>query len=369
MKLTSKYLECRRCKRKVISWSHAILTQLDIGHRLQFPCSLTAKLACDIKVIRLMRQRGLGNNRGRDTLGVPLIRSERVAEIWKAQAKHAYLVDGSARWNEDRSAAATPHLKDEPHSYSGLLRPAVNSLGEAVLGRKIVPYTAPSKYTGELIGLEYLYNQTGEVLQDYAAAIQELETATVADVEEDEGFVGSEEFQDLTDLTVPTLDLDNLPSATEAVIRRVEPDCSPMPPPVLQLPSPVSPVQKGPEQLGTTQSPQTVMRPPQAHSTPLTTAHCELSVSKESDQLSTSEDSSSHDDFGGPDNIEGYRSVQDLADYLVTLQSHGTALTMEECTNIITLWEGLADYDKQRTTYSPRHQSSQSEWRAQKEHV
>ncbi|KAJ8359639.1 hypothetical protein SKAU_G00161640 [Synaphobranchus kaupii] len=304
-----EYLECRRCKRKVISWSHAILTQLDIGHRLQFPCSLTAKLACDIKVIRLMRQRGLGNNRGRDTLGVPLIRSERVAEIWKAQAKHAYLVDGSARWNEDRSAAATPHQKDEPHSYSGLLRHAVNSLGEAVLGRKIVPYTAPSKYTGELIGLEYLYNQTGEVLQDYASAIQELETATVADVEEDEGFVGSEEFQDLTDLTVPTLDLHNLPSA------------------------------------------------------PLTTTHCELSVSKESDQLSTSEDSSSHDDFGGPDNIEGYRSVQDLADYLVTLQSHGTALTMEECTNIITLWEGLADYDKQRTTYSPRHQSSLSKGR------
>ncbi|KAJ8359633.1 hypothetical protein SKAU_G00161580 [Synaphobranchus kaupii] len=177
----------------------------------------------------------------------------------------AYLVDGSARWNEDRSAAATPHQKDEPHSYSDLLRHAVNSLGEAVLGRKIVLYTAPRKYTGELIGLEYLYNQTGEVLQDYASAIQELETATVADVEEDEGFVGSEEFQDLTDLTVPTLDLDNLPSA------------------------------------------------------PLTTAHCELSISKESDQLSTSEDSSSHDDFGGPDNIEGYRSVQDLADYLVTL--------------------------------------------------
>ena len=55
-------LECMKCRRRVLSWSHAILSQLDIGHRVQFPCILTAKLACDMKVVRLLRNRGLGNS-------------------------------------------------------------------------------------------------------------------------------------------------------------------------------------------------------------------------------------------------------------------------------------------------------------------
>lgn len=42
--LASEYLECRRCHRKVIGWSKAILDQLDTGHRLQFPIVLTYRL-------------------------------------------------------------------------------------------------------------------------------------------------------------------------------------------------------------------------------------------------------------------------------------------------------------------------------------
>ena len=41
--LAGEYLECRRCHRKVISWSQPILRQLDIAHRLQFPIILTHK--------------------------------------------------------------------------------------------------------------------------------------------------------------------------------------------------------------------------------------------------------------------------------------------------------------------------------------
>ena len=55
-------LECMKCRSRILSWSHAILSQLDIGHRVQFPCILTAKHACDIKVVRLLRNRGLGNS-------------------------------------------------------------------------------------------------------------------------------------------------------------------------------------------------------------------------------------------------------------------------------------------------------------------
>ena len=60
--IASEYLECKTCTRKIIGWSHNILAQLAIGHQLQWPCILTAKLACDLRIIRLLRNRGLGNS-------------------------------------------------------------------------------------------------------------------------------------------------------------------------------------------------------------------------------------------------------------------------------------------------------------------
>ena len=60
--IASETLVCQKCKRKVLAWSHNIITHLDIGHQIQFPCIWTAMKACDIKVVRLLRQRGLGNS-------------------------------------------------------------------------------------------------------------------------------------------------------------------------------------------------------------------------------------------------------------------------------------------------------------------
>lgn len=48
--VASEYLACRRCKRKIISWSHDIVSQLDVGPRLQIFCILTSKLAGDLNV-------------------------------------------------------------------------------------------------------------------------------------------------------------------------------------------------------------------------------------------------------------------------------------------------------------------------------
>lgn len=36
------------------------MSQLDIGHRVQYPCILASQMACDMKVIRLYRRRHLG---------------------------------------------------------------------------------------------------------------------------------------------------------------------------------------------------------------------------------------------------------------------------------------------------------------------
>ncbi|KAK5911923.1 hypothetical protein CesoFtcFv8_001849 [Champsocephalus esox] len=67
----------------------------------------------------------------------------------------AYLLDGLARWNEDRAVAATRDEQQHPHCYNHLLRHAVNTLAEEVLGKKIIPYVGPRKYTEELLGVEY----------------------------------------------------------------------------------------------------------------------------------------------------------------------------------------------------------------------
>ncbi|CAM4735070.1 unnamed protein product [Leuciscus chuanchicus] len=99
-----------------------------------------------------------------------------------------YLLDGLARWNEYRADATTSQGVQKHHSYCGLLRHAANVLGEDVLGKKIVPYVRPHQYTGELLGVEYLYQQTGEVPKVYKSAIQELETADVRErTDETEG--------------------------------------------------------------------------------------------------------------------------------------------------------------------------------------
>lgn len=86
--LASEYLACRKCKRKVISWSHGIISQLDIGHRVQFPCILTSKLACDFSVVSLMRQRGLGNSSSQ----IQRKLQERHTDVW-LQKTVQYMTD------------------------------------------------------------------------------------------------------------------------------------------------------------------------------------------------------------------------------------------------------------------------------------
>ena len=60
--IATEKVECKACKKKYMCWNWNMLKQLDIGHQNQFPAILTNRLACDIKVITLLRQRGLGNS-------------------------------------------------------------------------------------------------------------------------------------------------------------------------------------------------------------------------------------------------------------------------------------------------------------------
>ncbi|KAL3053006.1 hypothetical protein OYC64_005523 [Pagothenia borchgrevinki] len=154
----------------------------------------------------------------------------------------------------------------------------------------------PRKYTEELMGVEYLYQQTGQVLQDYKLAIQESENSEVA-IEVHEGHAEPEEFQDFT---VPTFHLQRLPAASSKASSSLSPS------PSTSTLSSLSVV------------PTSTVSPP--------------STSTQSSQQSTSVD-----DCVGPDNIEGYGAVQELAEFLFGLREHLLALSGDECAKIITL--------------------------------
>ncbi|KAL1265147.1 hypothetical protein QQF64_003174 [Cirrhinus molitorella] len=107
--------------------------------------------------------------KGRDFLGVPLLDHERMKHIWQIQKKHVKCIQDEAglnRWNQDREAASLAVRPPSLLSYSGDLVHCVNNNSVKVLGRKLVPsFQPPTVYTGELIGIDYLYRQAGRALQ------------------------------------------------------------------------------------------------------------------------------------------------------------------------------------------------------------
>ena len=114
----------------------------------------------------------------------------------------AYLLDGLMRWNSDRASAAVSSTELGPESYSGLLIHAVNELSEDVLGKKVKPNVQNiGIYTGEMIGVEYLFNQTGEILKDNTLVNEDMtqqEEEPLSDVNPDQIDEGFNEDEDET---------------------------------------------------------------------------------------------------------------------------------------------------------------------------
>ncbi|XP_069383419.1 uncharacterized protein [Paralichthys olivaceus] len=221
--------------------------------------------------VRLLENllQGLMGTNGNDSLGVPLFDRERIEHIWRVQKKHvkciqdlpgvalyaktgeltkggvrlptfrcargstslesfhlhlnrfipgtsanslnfqAYLLEGLHRWNQDRGSAALAAGPSSLRSYSGDLLHCVNSNYQKLFGRKVAPeFSPPSCYTGELIGVQYLFRQTGQALQDMHPDSEEtaklVEQHEVEDsVEEDEGFSDLTGDPTVLDLEVP----------------------------------------------------------------------------------------------------------------------------------------------------------------------
>ncbi|XP_076848242.1 uncharacterized protein LOC143493606 [Brachyhypopomus gauderio] len=196
----------------------------------------------------------LMSGKGNDALGVPLLDTVRMQHIWRVQKRHVaciqdppgvalytetgditkggvvlktyrcargstslesfhchlnrfipgnsanslnfqiYLLEGLNRWNKDRAASALAKEPTTLRSYTGELVHFVNDNYQKVFKRKLMPaFTPPAKYTGELIGVQYLLRQNNEPLEDMHPnsdrTTQLLEDLEVHDQDEDdEGF-------------------------------------------------------------------------------------------------------------------------------------------------------------------------------------
>ena len=123
----------------------------------------------------------------------------------------AYLLDGITRWNASRSAEALSSSSSELRTFDTRLQEKVNKLHPSLFGdtrlqekvnklhpslfgEEVLPNCQPpAKYTGELIGVEYLFHETGV----------KFEWGEDLDQQIDEGFVDhQDEDSDVLDESI-----------------------------------------------------------------------------------------------------------------------------------------------------------------------
>ncbi|XP_055065387.2 uncharacterized protein [Misgurnus anguillicaudatus] len=316
---------------------------------------------------RLLKE--LMTSNGSDSMGVPLLDRERMEHIWTVQKKHVkciqdppgvalytetgtltkggvllktyrcargstslesfhlhlnrfipgtsanslnfqiYLLEGLNRWNQDREAASLSSGPSALCSYTGELVYCVNRNYEKLFGKKMVPtFHPPACYTGELIGVQYLFQQTGRALQDMnpdseqtAELIEELD---VEEREEDEGFFDINEDHTIRD--------------PEAVLS----------PPSTMTTSPSTLVASHATsiQASICTSPVLLSRDPSQSPTALSPVHVEPGdTGQDDDEIAVDSQ-----------NVPGFQHVDRLAEYLVELWKRtALSLTNQEAETII----------------------------------
>ncbi|XP_068424141.1 uncharacterized protein [Clinocottus analis] len=234
----------------------------------------------------------------------------------RASGKHfqAFLVDGLVRWNEDRAAAAAAEGQvGTLHSYSGHLKHVLNQKRQRVHGLQLVKdFTKPAEYTGELIGVEYLYQQMGKVLEDVSLDPDTPdEAAAIESLEEEEEGIGEDDED-------PSIFQPNAPSASAAAARSGDPADAPSEPSSLAA----------------------------------------RNASPEAPEVPQQPSSDSEENVQGPDGRPGYQHVVKLAQALVAGRNL-QGLPDSRVDQLILLWNRLPEQDKQRVVYPPRHRERQ----------
>ncbi|KAG1697718.1 hypothetical protein GQR58_005949 [Nymphon striatum] len=117
----------------------------------------------------------------------------------------AYLLEGLARWNQD--TAMTELGAPGPQSYNLRMHHALRKLSNEVRGVDSIPgFNEPRKYTGECIGVEYLYCQIGQSLVALTENREEEEEGDGQDVilvEEENASLEDEGFEEIDPTLLP----------------------------------------------------------------------------------------------------------------------------------------------------------------------
>ncbi|XP_059160941.1 uncharacterized protein LOC131944386 [Physella acuta] len=201
----------------------------------------------------------------------------------------AYMLEGIVRWNEDWEEA------DGYTCYDLQLRSTYRAFGQRVFNTDLDPQLqAPREYTGEKMGIEYLFDQTGKRFEEMITDVEDegeklLETLSTTEEEED-------------------------PAEMEAI----DPTISISEPPVIAS-------DIAPEDLA-------VPQPEDKKEIPLDT----LAL--------------------GPDGQEGFHLVKELASYLVGLRQE-RCLTETQVNTLIPMFKALPDADQRRLKYAPRYET------------
>ncbi|XP_054649542.1 uncharacterized protein LOC129190874 [Dunckerocampus dactyliophorus] len=107
-----------------------------------------------------------------------------------ANALHfqVYLLEGLSRWNQDRGRAAVVESARTAtmRCYDGRLQDAFHQLTQLLGCTLVGNFTPVGKYTGELIGIDYLYSQTGMVLQYNVSTDPDCPEAASSQVDEED---------------------------------------------------------------------------------------------------------------------------------------------------------------------------------------
>ncbi|XP_067281054.1 uncharacterized protein [Pseudorasbora parva] len=391
---------------------------------------------------RLLQE--LKGEKGRDLMGVPLLDTVRIEHIWRVQMRHVkciqdppgvflytetgttttkgglvltkyrcargstslesfhlhlnrfipgtsantlnfqlYLLEGLNRWNQDRAAASISTKSSPLLTYAGQVVQSINTNSLNVFGEKLVPtFQPPAQYTGELIGVDYLLNQTGQPLQsmdaDNEQTDQLLEEVNVD--EKDEGFEEdinedptlSFLLEDEANCNPPTIQLVHPSSQSAAPSSQSAAPLSQSAAPSFQSAAPsfqsAAPSSQSAAPLSQSAAPSSQSAAPSSQSAAPSSqsAFSQPAVATFSAQPTTSTDqyapgSSTQvpEELLAVDeqNIPGMDRVDRLAEYLVELRtSTGLTLSRHQVDDIVCLWQSLLDYDKQRVKFSARHQ-------------
>ncbi|RXN21173.1 Epithelial-stromal interaction 1 [Labeo rohita] len=254
---------------------------------------------------------------GKDTLGVPLLDHERIQQIWKEQRKHVQCIQDPENFPLYIKTGTLKKGGVELCCYR-CARGSTSLESFHLHLNRFIP--------GELLGMEYLYSQTGKTL-----------TPVLQNPEEEDRLVEKVDDQDLQD---------------EGFDEEITEDITV---PVLYEDDPCRDLRNSPSSLPLPQSPASLAEPSTSSGGDGQHLAPAPSVMSQPSEPGSSLSDEAQGAVVGPDGIAGWDKVQNLAGYLVGLRE-APYLTDLQVTEAIRLWTALSDFDKQRINYQPRHQ-------------